>query len=70
MTTKNWPTLGLTCLRDKQRGEWKSLLLRPKMWWEGAKVKCLRAAASWDASLERQGGGEYSFVAPCLHPAR
>lgn len=37
-----------------------TLLLRPKLWWEGAERNCMRAAASWDASLERQGGGEDS----------
>lgn len=35
-----------------------TLLLRPKMWWEGAEMRCMSAAASWDASLERIGGGE------------
>lgn len=54
------PVLGLTCERElgRQRAEWTTLLLRPEMWWEGAEKKCTRAAASWDASLERQGGGE------------
>lgn len=66
VTVKNLPALGLTCVREirRQRGEWMTLLLRPKMWWEGAETKCMRAAASWDASLERQGGGEDS---PWLH---
>lgn len=35
--------------------------LRPQMWWEGAVIKFMRAATSWDAYLgETIGGGEGS----------